>query len=43
MESCAVLFETFAVPSEDDPSKNVTVPVAVPLPGGWTEATSDRV
>ena len=38
-ESCAVLFETFTVPSDVAPSKNVTVPVAEPLPGGCTEAT----
>lgn len=35
-----MLFETLAVPSDVDPSRNVTVPVAEPLPGGWTEATS---
>ena len=33
-ESCARLFETLAVPSEVAPSKNVTVPVADPFPGG---------
>ena len=42
-ESCAMLFETFTVPSVVDPSKNVTVPVAEPLPGGWTVATSVSV
>ena len=42
-EICARLFETFAVPSDVAPSKNVTVPVADPLPGGWTVATSESV
>jgi len=38
-ESCARLLETVDVPRVVEPSKNVTVPVAEPLPGGCTEAT----
>ena len=32
--SCARLFDNVIVPNEVPPFKNVTVPVAVPLPGG---------
>jgi hypothetical protein len=40
--SCARLFDTVTVPSEVPPLKNVTIPVAVPLPGGWTVATNAK-
>ena len=39
-ESCAALVETEAVPKEVVPSKNVTVPVAVPLAFGCTVAVN---
>ena len=40
-ESCAILFDTLAVPSELLPSKNVTVPLArSPLKDGTTVAVN---
>lgn len=39
-ESCAALDEMLLVPRVDVPSRNVTVPVALPPRAGWIVAES---